>query len=389
MRFLMVPMDRLLGKPVLDQGLDVFRFQGAGRHAPIAQLMELVGHQGQHPLAFVLGAIGALPALAAELFELVVQVSHRVLSIWLVFLTTWQPELDKFRLTRNSHGAQPPIDLTMPGHRQRGSSSVEGWPRAIQHARARAVLECGYTSFEVSRTDSAVNENEHGTTIAKGNRRARGSWLKTGGACENGQAMHCLLKMDRPWAARYRRWIAACADAPVTRSGGALFATLPQWPRINPITCVEYRHAFGPVTDKSHHRPVWYSRRNPRGIRACPEKSLACFALRSRMRPRHYRASLCSDTAARTWQPVRQAIACHTGCIRKVRTAFGWTGLITVESPVEIRTRCSCGEYASLLLTFEWLPNHFEVNSRFPREIGDTSMLPCSWTKVIPVESPF
>jgi len=31
-----------------------------------------------------------------------------------------------------------------------------------------------------------------------------------------------------------RRWIAACADAPVTRPDGALLATLPQWPRIKP-----------------------------------------------------------------------------------------------------------------------------------------------------------
>ena len=108
MRFLMVPMDKLLAKPVLDQGLDVFRFQGPSRHAPIAQRMELVGHQGQHALAFDLGGIAAFPALAAELFELVVQVSHRVLSFWLVFLTTWQPKLTS-SLTRNGHGAQPPI----------------------------------------------------------------------------------------------------------------------------------------------------------------------------------------------------------------------------------------------------------------------------------------
>ena len=33
-----------------------------------------------------------------------------------------------------------------------------------------------------------------------------------------------------------RRWIAALADAPVARSGDALVATLPQWPRMNANT---------------------------------------------------------------------------------------------------------------------------------------------------------
>jgi hypothetical protein len=49
--------------------------------------MELVGYQSQHPLAFDLGGVTPFPALAAEFFQLVGQVSHSVLAFWLVFLT--------------------------------------------------------------------------------------------------------------------------------------------------------------------------------------------------------------------------------------------------------------------------------------------------------------
>ena len=147
-----------------------------------------------------------------------------------------------------------------------------------------------------------------------------------------------ISKMDRPFgAARCGRWIAACADAPVARSDGALLATLPQWPRIKPITCGEYRQA----THRCHSRgcKIMFSRRhhNPRrhsGVRL--KNSRARCALRSRLRPRHYRASLCSDTAARTWQPVRQAMPvtqAASGCIRRpsvqavcsnVRYSYRW-----------------------------------------------------------------
>jgi hypothetical protein len=40
--------------------------------------MELVGNKSQHTLPFDLGGIATLSALPAELFELVVQVSHIV-----------------------------------------------------------------------------------------------------------------------------------------------------------------------------------------------------------------------------------------------------------------------------------------------------------------------
>ena len=55
----------------------------------------------------------------------------------------------------------------MPGHRQHGPSSVEGWLRAIQRARERAVLECGYTSFEVCGLIPQLMKDEHGSTVAK------------------------------------------------------------------------------------------------------------------------------------------------------------------------------------------------------------------------------
>jgi len=46
------------------------------------------------------------------------------------------------------------------------------------------------TSFEMSRTSLQSVENEHGKTMAKGDRRARGSWFDTGG---------CLLKRTALW----------------------------------------------------------------------------------------------------------------------------------------------------------------------------------------------
>lgn len=68
--------------------------------------------------------------------------------------------------------------------------SVENWLHAIQRARTRAVLECGYTSFEVSRTGLRLIENEHGTTTAMGYRLSRSSRFDTGG---------CLLDRTALW----------------------------------------------------------------------------------------------------------------------------------------------------------------------------------------------
>ena len=49
---------KALAKPVFDQGLNVFGFQGLGFHFSIAQLIELIGYQAQHPLTFGLGVDG-------------------------------------------------------------------------------------------------------------------------------------------------------------------------------------------------------------------------------------------------------------------------------------------------------------------------------------------
>jgi hypothetical protein len=51
-------------------------------------------------------------------------------------------------------------------------------------------------------------------------------------------------------AALYRRWIAACADAPVTRSDGALLATLPQRLRIKPKRAVSIGRPYSIVIAK-------------------------------------------------------------------------------------------------------------------------------------------
>jgi len=72
-------------------------------------------------------------------------------------------------------------------------------------------------------------KDEHGKTMAKGNRRARGSWFKTGEGLLNRTGPRAVLisKMDRPvrncpvWKMdRSLRW---CT---VTRSDGALVATV-------------------------------------------------------------------------------------------------------------------------------------------------------------------
>jgi len=73
-------------------------------------------------------------------------------------------------------------------------------------------------------------ENEHGTTTAKGNRRARGSWLKTGGCLREEAGLMVLPDIEN-----------GQIDCPTIEDGsrlapmhrfhdpsGALFATLPQ-----------------------------------------------------------------------------------------------------------------------------------------------------------------
>jgi hypothetical protein len=65
-----------LGLPALKQRLDVLGLQALGAQVPVAQLVELVGDEREHPLAVGLGGVAAVPIPTAELLQLVVQISH-------------------------------------------------------------------------------------------------------------------------------------------------------------------------------------------------------------------------------------------------------------------------------------------------------------------------
>ena len=109
-------------------------------------------------------------------------------------------------------------------------------------------------------------------------------------------------------------------------------ATLPQWPRIKPERVASINRPHHIVIVKSK---VFVSRPrcNPTGIRARDKKLPTLYALGYGMRPRHYRAALCSDAAARAWQPACQACACHIACIRLHRATFGACRLCQSSSP--------------------------------------------------------
>ena len=70
--------------PVLDQGLDMLGFQRSRLHPAVTHFVEFVGGSGQDPLAIPLCGITAFPALCTELFKLLVQVSNRVFSLYLL-----------------------------------------------------------------------------------------------------------------------------------------------------------------------------------------------------------------------------------------------------------------------------------------------------------------
>jgi hypothetical protein len=79
---------------MLYQGFNVLRFQGMVVHAPVSQFVQLIGNQGELPLPLCLGAVTPFPVVPAQLFELVVQASHGVSSLFrLVFPTTLPPWL--------------------------------------------------------------------------------------------------------------------------------------------------------------------------------------------------------------------------------------------------------------------------------------------------------
>ena len=50
--------------------------QGLGFHSPVSKIVELIGDEREHPLTLHLGAVAAFTVVLAQLFQLVVQVSH-------------------------------------------------------------------------------------------------------------------------------------------------------------------------------------------------------------------------------------------------------------------------------------------------------------------------
>lgn len=69
-------------QPAFHQRLDVLRFEGIRSHAPVAQFVQLVGHLIEHPRPVDLRRITAVAIALTQLFELIVQISHRVRSLW-------------------------------------------------------------------------------------------------------------------------------------------------------------------------------------------------------------------------------------------------------------------------------------------------------------------
>ena len=105
--------------------------------------------------------------------------------------------------------------------------------------------------------------------------------------------------------------------------GGALFATLPQWPRMNSKLV---RSIDRPRTFKQVETPplgaLFHAIIRP-AFALAPGNSKRCMHLRSRLRPRHYRASLCSDAAASRMATRAPGAACRTGCIGLYLATFG------------------------------------------------------------------
>ena len=66
----------LLGEPALDQLLDVLGLEPLRTQTPEAHLVELIGDQIEDVLPVGLGGVAAVAVMAADLFEVVVQVAH-------------------------------------------------------------------------------------------------------------------------------------------------------------------------------------------------------------------------------------------------------------------------------------------------------------------------
>lgn len=86
---------------------------------------------------------------------------------------------------------------------------------------------------------------------------------------------------------------------PLHGPGGALLATLPQWPRIKPIGYRQYRQSIRFVIPDPM-KIFGGRRRNLTGTWGGFQKYQVAEGLGERFRPRHYCASLSSDADART-----------------------------------------------------------------------------------------
>src|SRR5207237_6083066 len=73
------PRRKVLGKPALDQLLDVLGLQAVGVHMPEAHLVELVGDEIEDVFPIRLGGIATVAVVPAELLQVVVQIAHRYL----------------------------------------------------------------------------------------------------------------------------------------------------------------------------------------------------------------------------------------------------------------------------------------------------------------------
>ena len=106
------PDRELLSLPVLHQGLDVLGLQGSGLHLAIAHAVQFVGDQRQHAFPVALRGVAALPAVSAELFQLVIKISHgSSLSVFFLFGECFSaPESlgSQVRLREYAHGTRLP-----------------------------------------------------------------------------------------------------------------------------------------------------------------------------------------------------------------------------------------------------------------------------------------
>ena len=139
------PCRQPLALPVFDQRLDVLGFERLGAHMSITQVVKLIGDLRQQTLPVPLGRKTAVPVAAANLFELVVQISQSVLAFSVSVSDLTGGRGHPVPLTRYGHGTPLPCDLKLPGL---GNAGCPRWG-LVRHGPTcpgRALFECGYTS---------------------------------------------------------------------------------------------------------------------------------------------------------------------------------------------------------------------------------------------------